>query len=84
MGEPPVTLEWHQVRNPFDRRRVVYWRYGTGRGWLGAVSRQPAGWRALYYDTAAGRSSFQAVEMGFFASKREAQHAVEAATRPGA
>lgn len=46
-----IRLDCEAVKNPADRRRVVYWRYrrpGETRC-VGAVSRRDGGWRAIGY-----------------------------------
>jgi hypothetical protein len=71
--------EWEAVPDPYDRRRVVYWRLVRAGIYLGAVSRKPGGWRALTYgpDGRLGKAHEGRASLGIFHSRRAAERAVE-------
>ena len=75
--------KWEAVPDPYDRRRVVYWRLVRTGLSLGSISRKPGGWRALLYgpDGRPGKSHLGTVELGIFPTRRAAEHAVEDAAR---
>lgn len=64
---------WEAVRDPADRRKVVYWRLLADVGHSGAVSRKDDGWRALAY-----RKHERPLELGPYPTRRAAERAVEA------
>jgi len=45
----PEGLAWQAVRDPYDRRRVVYWRIMHGSTSLASVRCEGEVWRALGY-----------------------------------
>jgi hypothetical protein len=69
---------WKGVKDPVDRRRVVYWLYTDGNDrCLGAVSRRVGGWRALGYTlNPAERIPTGNVELGVWPTRRKAEKAV--------
>lgn len=80
-----LELVWQQVKDPADRRRVVYWRLvGPDGRSAGAILRHPKGWQARRYDRARGvpwSTKPDIVDLGRFPSKQRAQAAVERAAR---
>ena len=73
---------WEPVHEHADGRgHIVYWRLNRDGRIVGAVSRQPGGWRALLYRYEPGRAqNVGRTELGTYDGWRAARRAVQRAS----
>lgn len=72
---PAEQPEWEAVKDPYDRRRVVYWRLVFRNGLVGSIARRGGRWRALGYGRITKPPNGN-VELGSFADRIVAEDAV--------
>lgn len=72
-----IGIEWEAVRNPQDRRCVVYWRAQAAGVSVGAISRTDNAWKATGYPPGFTRGHTRPAELGEHRTRSRAERAVQ-------